>query len=383
MAIRIAMDSDRLKRLQSPQMTQIRAPQGSPMPSNEPSGMQQLGSYVTGKAADKYAAPLVDKGLAKVAGMFSPAAAAAPTAAQFAGLKAAAPVATGAGIAPGMAQAILVSGSAAAPLVAQTAGMTGAGLAGTTAAGLGTAAGTSAAAAGAGAGAAPMLAALGPVGMAIGAGLLMKQFGLFSSKGGHVGPLYSATGSAVPTPQGISPVPDDPNTPEDEYQNFLDNYDPDNYNLFGPKNPIPLSIDNNVYEEGYTGFRTQGTPEFDFGDYDDTNNDDFFFELNPEIYTPPSLTPPVPVQNEPTTVDDYYVYNSFGPNNWAIASQKGEYERNPNAWEFQVGSGGQDEIGYVPIGGWDNYWNAMDIAAGGQGTFGQGQLGPGYEGGSE
>lgn len=260
MAIRIAMDNDRLKRLQSPQITPTRAPQASPMPSSEPSGLQQIGSYVTNKAANKYGGPLVEKGFGMaekgLAGMFTPAAA-APTAAQFAGLKAAAPIATGAttgaGIAPGMAQAILGSGSAAAPLVAQTAGMTGAGLAGTTAAGLGTGAATGAAAAGAGAGAAPMLAALGPVGMAIGAGLLMKQFGLFS-KGGHVGPLYSAAGSSVdplrkyPTSNTGFRTGDNSGS---QFSDYTNTSTPPAFNLENTAPPLP-STDTNNYDTAVT-----------------------------------------------------------------------------------------------------------------------------------
>jgi len=257
-AIRIAMDSDRLKRLQAQgqQITPTRAP-SSPMPTNKPSGMQMLGNYVADKAAKEYGGPLVDKGLAKLTGMFTPAAAA--------------PIAqAGTGMAPGMAQAVLGSGSASAPLVAAQAGapmsvaMKG-----------GAAALAPTAAAGTGAGLMGSLGSMGTAAMAsplapiIGGFALAKMLGFFS-KGGHVGPLHASTGSVVSTPQGISPPANDPNTPENEYQAFIDNYDPNTFGPLGPKNPIPLPIDNNVYQTGYTGFRTKGsTSDFNFGNYDD------------------------------------------------------------------------------------------------------------------
>jgi len=254
MAIGIASDvnlekeaEERRKRLAQQQM---RNPQHAPMPTQEKSAGSRMVDLATNtamnKVSDKYMSPLMDKGMAKVTGMFSPAA--APSAAQFAGLKAAAPLATGAttgaGIAPGMAQAVLGSSSAAAPLVAQTAGMTGAGLAGTTASGLGASAATGAA--GAAGGMAPMLAALGPVGMAIGAGLLLKKFGMFS-KGGHVGPLYSAEGDKVDAAQAVlnSILEQKKKKEAKKDQSFLDRLAGVEYNAVG----------------GTTGLTAAGTPD--------------------------------------------------------------------------------------------------------------------------
>lgn len=147
MAIEIATDDDRLKRLRAPKITPMGTPAAPRVPPPEKTGGQMIGNYVAEKAAEKYGGPLVNKGLEKVAGMFTPAAA-APTQAAIASQAA--------------------SSSTALPLMQSVMG-----------------------GAGTGAAASPMLAALGPVGMAIGAGLLLKQFGLFS-KGGHVGPLYVA-----------------------------------------------------------------------------------------------------------------------------------------------------------------------------------------------
>jgi hypothetical protein len=51
---------------------------------------------------------------------------------------------------------------------------------------------------------------------------------------------------------------------------------------------------------------------------------------------------------------------------------------NPNMWNFQnidstkdyyVMSGG-DDMGMVPVGGYDNYWRVMDRAMGGDGGVG-------------
>ena len=198
-------DEERLKKLKGAPLSPMQTPAPRAIQREKGAGEQMLdlaSNSVMNKASEKYLEPMVNKGFEKAAGLFTTSA--APTAAQFAGLKAAAPLATGAatgaGVAPGMAQAILGSGSAAAPLVAKTAGMTGAGLAGTTAGGIGTAAATGAAgAAGTGAMAAMMASPLAPIAIGLLAGKALKLF----SEGGHVGPLYSAEGSKVSTTQAI------------------------------------------------------------------------------------------------------------------------------------------------------------------------------------
>jgi hypothetical protein len=362
MAIRIAMDGDRLKRLQAPQMTQIRAPQASPMPSNEPSGMQQIGSYVAGKAAEQYGAPLVDKGLAKVAGMFTPAAAAAPTAAQFAGLKAAAPLATGAttgaGIAPGMAQAILGSGSAAAPLVAQTAGMTGAGLAGTTAAGLGTAAGTSAAAAGAGA--TPLLAALGPVGMAIGAGLMLKQFGLFS-KGGHVGPLYSATGSSV-DPLRKYPTSNTGfrtgNNSGSQFSDYTTTPPTSSPPVFDLVSEIPVVETPSGSPSGFVPYGSGQDPMNPGSSYTVYNH--LITGLPPAQMTWDQMTQGQQTAQYYTSPEGTDAYGNFQTGN------ESDIAMNPAMWVQQDQRNyNKDEPDFSPVGGWDVYYGSQDSSSSG------------------
>jgi hypothetical protein len=328
MAIRIAMDGDRLKRLQAQQMTPIRAPQGSPMPSNEPSGLQQMGSYVAGKAADKYGAPLVEKGFGMaekgLAGMFTPAAAAAPTQAAIASQAA--------------------STSTALPLLQGVMG----------------GAGTGAAAAGAGAGAAPMLAALGPVGMAIGAGLMLKQFGLFS-KGGHVGPLYSATGSSV-----------------------------------DPLRKYPTSN---------TGFRTGNNSGFQFSDYTTTppTSSPPVFDLVSEIPvvetpsgSPSGFVPYGSGQDPMNPGSSYTVYNHLitglppAQMTWDQMTQgqrTAQYYTSPEGTDpygnFQTGNESdiamnpamwvqqdqrnynKDEPDFSPVGGWDVYYGSQDSSSSG------------------
>lgn len=139
------------------------------------------------------------KGYGKLAGMM--ATPAAPSAAQMSGLAELA-TASGGGLSPGAAQAVLGSGQAAAPLVGQAAGMTGAQLAGTTGSALASGAGTAAA----GAGGAGMMAALGTAVPYIGAGLVAgKALGLFN-KGGFVGPLSLESISKVKYKQHGGPV---------------------------------------------------------------------------------------------------------------------------------------------------------------------------------
>ena len=164
-------------------------PQGAPPPPREPGVAEQFGNMAKQRAMEGALnageTAVVDgakAGYGKLAGMM--ATPAAPSAAQMSGLTELA-TASGGGLSPGAAQAVLGSGQAAAPLVGQAAGMTGAQLAGTTGAQLATSAGTSAATAGAGAG----MAALGTAVPYIGAGLLAGKALGFFSQGGFVGPL--------------------------------------------------------------------------------------------------------------------------------------------------------------------------------------------------
>jgi hypothetical protein len=324
--------------------------------------MQQIGSYVAGKAAEQYGAPLVDKGLAKVAGMFTPAAAAAPTAAQFAGLKAAAPLATGAttgaGIAPGMAQAILGSGSAAAPLVAQTAGMTGAGLAGTTAAGLGTAAGTSAAAAGAGA--APMLAALGPVGMAIGAGLMLKQFGLFS-KGGHVGPLYSATGSSV-DPLRKYPTSNTGfrtgNNSGSQFSDYTTTPPTSSPPVFDLVSEIPVVETPSGSPSGFVPYGSGQDPMNPGSSYTVYNH--LITGLPPAQMTWDQMTQGQQTAQYYTSPEGTDAYGNFQTGN------ESDIAMNPAMWVQQDQRNyNKDEPDFSPVGGWDVYYATQDSSGGG------------------
>jgi len=251
MAIGIALDvnlekeaEDRRRRLAQQRM---RDPQHAPMPTQEKSAGSQMVDLATNtamnKVSDKYIAPLMDKGMAKAGQLASFVSPQAMTGAQLGALQAV-PLASGAGMSPGMAQAILGSGKAAAPLVAKTAGMTGGQLAAATAPGLTSAA--TAGAAGAAGGMAPMLAALGPVGMAIGAGLLLKKFGMFS-KGGHVGPLYSAEGDKVDAAQKVldSILEQKKKKEAKKDQSFLDRLAGVEYNAVG----------------GTTGLTSAGTPD--------------------------------------------------------------------------------------------------------------------------
>lgn len=202
MAIKIASSPEALteaerRRRERLLRTGIQTPPPPQLKQEKSAGSQMVdiaSNKAMNKASDTFIDPMINKGMAKAGQLASFVSPQAMTGAQLTSLQAAAPLAKGAGMSPGMAQAILGSGKAAAPLVAKTAGMTGGQLAAATAPGLTGAA--TASAAGAAGGMAPMLAAMGPVGMAIGAGLLMKKFGLFS-KGGQVGPLYSAEGDKV------------------------------------------------------------------------------------------------------------------------------------------------------------------------------------------
>ena len=134
-------------------------------PNKETGPLTQIArDYATGKVtgmADEAIDPAIKSVTKYGKSLFTApsAAAIAPSALQTAALQTAASAApAGLGIAPGAAAAI--TGSAG----------TGAALGGSTVAGLG-----GAAAGGAMAGAAPMLAALGPVGLAIGGGMLASQ----------------------------------------------------------------------------------------------------------------------------------------------------------------------------------------------------------------
>ena len=374
MAIRIAMDSDRLKRLQSPQMTQIRAPQGSPMPSNKPSGMQQMGSYVANKAANKYGGPLVEKGFGMaekgLAGMFTPATAA--------------PIAqAGTGMSPQMASAIIGSGSASAPLVAAQAGAPmSLAMKGGAAALAPTAAGTGAAAAGAGAGAAPMLAALGPVGMAIGAGLLMKQFGLFS-KGGHVGPLYSATGSSV-DPLRKYPTSNTGfrtgNNSGSQFSDYTTTTTTPTFNLENTAPPLP-STDTNNYDTAVTD---SSFPYADplSGSFEKLNSGGgpytVFYDPvlgGPQVYH--DINDLNMGQREALYYSTPEGVNAYGEFTGASGGDSGDYTMNPSmfydSWATQTSPDRKTTSQYVKVGGgFDptnmnsvNYDVLADIDAGG------------------
>jgi len=201
MAIRIASSPEALteaerRRRERLLRTGIQAPPPPQLKQEKSAGSQMVDiatSKAMNKASDTFIDPLINKGMSKAGQLASFVSPQAMTGAQLGALQAT-PLASGAGMSPGMAQAILGSGKATAPLVAKTAGMTGGQLAAATAPGLTGAA--TAGAAGAAGGIAPMLAALGPVGLGLGGLLLAKKLKLFS-EGGKVGPLYSAEGDKV------------------------------------------------------------------------------------------------------------------------------------------------------------------------------------------
>jgi len=337
MAIRIAMDGDRLKRLQAQQMTPIRAQAApSPMPS-EKSGMQMMGDYVANKAAEKYGGPLVEKGFGMaekgLAGMFTPAAA-APTQAAIASQAA--------------------STSTALPLLQGVMGGAGTG-----------AAATGAAAAGAGAGAAPMLAALGPVGMAIGAGLLMKQFGLFS-KGGHVGPLYSATGSSVdplrkyPTSNTGFRTKDNSGSQFSDYTVTPPTSTPPVFDLISE---IPVVETPSGPPSGFVPYGSGQDPRDPGSTYTVFNQ----YSSSLDGKTPEQMTWDQMTRGQQTA--QYYTSPSgVSPSGEFTGTEEGDIAMNKAMW---VQNTNPDEADFTPLGGWDIY-NATQDSSGGDHAAGRG-----------
>jgi len=384
MAIEIAMDDDRLRKLRGAPLNPRAAPAAPQVQQRKSAGSQMMdiaSNKAMNKASDTFIDPMINKGMSKAGELASFVSPQAMTGAQLDALQGAsagkamsASGMLGGGMSPGMAQAVLGSGKAAAPLVAQTAGMTGGKLAAATAPSLTRAATTNAATAAGGI--SPMLAALGPIGLGIGGLMLAKKFGLFSG-GGHVGPLYSYSGSNVsplrkyPTAATTTTIP--PAT--------------------ASTTTTPLATATTPYN---TGFRpvTTTTPTTTISPATVTTTPATApttpvnpFTLTASV-TPPtifdsSLNAPVklvygedpdPYAYKPTEVTEYYTTPFLGQ---TIYSEHESPEMNLDMWnwqnkdsgsEYYVMSGG-DDMGMVPVGGWDNYWNVMNQASGGDALY--------------
>ena len=388
MAIGIALDvnlekeaEERRRRLAQQRM---RDPQHAPMPTQEKSAGSQMVDLATNtamnKVSDKYIAPLMDKGMAKAGQLASFVSPQAMTGAQLGALQAV-PLASGAGMSPGMAQAILGSGKAAAPLVAKTAGMTGGQLAAATAPGLTSAA--TAGAAGAAGGMAPMLAALGPIGLGIGGLMLAKKLKLFS-EGGKVGPLYSAEGDKAKASQAVlnSILEQKKKKEARKNQTLLENLAGVEYNAIG--GPAGFRRNTSSTIGGFLPVTGNSFAPVTGGTQASTARTNLNYTPTP-ISTTRAAGPLSTSEGLPTSVNELYNPQSVKS---FYQSNEGSLDENPYAWTWQnidntgdyyVMGSANDDMMMVPTGGqagvgtnnaMDNYWRVMDKAAGGDGGVG-------------